>query len=340
MRVTQLDIARNAGVSQATVSRVLAGDKRVDADKRERVLLVMKQANYQPDVRAQSLRKKRTNLVGLVLRRNEGGVKDDPFFATLLTEITEVLSETAYHLCLDMAVDDDSHSRVYDEMLRSRRVDGLILVEPRMDDVRLARLQRDNFPFVVIGNPQGKFSHSVDNDNVLAARQACLHLLEQGYRDIGFLAGPAGLAVVEDRLIGYRMALAERRHEPRVWHAEFGPVAAREAARDILSRRDRPEALIVMDDFMATGVVDFCMAHGVRIPEDLGIVSFNDSVYANFLAGGLTSINMNFPTMVREAVAKLIRMVESTETVEPSRLVVSCELKARQSSRRMQEVMR
>lgn len=338
MRVTQQDIARLAAVSQATVSRVLAGDVRVETDKRERVLEAMAQVNYLPDVRAQALRRKRTNLVGIVLKRGAGAFKEDPFFASLVSEITEVLSQTPYHLCLDIAADARRQSVVYDELLRSRRVDGLILVEPEVNDHRLQKLQNDRFPFVVIGNPRTSNFHSVDNDNVLAGRMATLHLIESGFTKIGFLSGPQGVMVVDDRITGYRMAMAENRLQPQVFHAEFGLEAAACAARDILTDpKTRPEALVVLDDYMATGVIRSCYQAGLEVPRDLALVSFNDTNLAHLIEGGLTSVNMNFEMLVQEAVNKLVLLIENNGPDTPTRHVVPCELKIRGSSRRLME---
>jgi DNA-binding LacI/PurR family transcriptional regulator len=332
MRVTQQDIARIANVSQATVSRVLAGDSRVENDKRDRVLSAMEQANYRPDVRAQSLRKRRTDLIGIVLRANEDGAKDDPFIAALVSEITTALTDTDFHLCLDIAKDARHQSSVYDELLRTRRIDGLLLVEPEMNDVRLQRLQRDRFPFVVIGNPRGTLLHSVDNDNVMAARMATVHLLDQGFHDIGFLAGPKNVAVSDDRITGYEMAIRERGLTPRIWHSAFGHEDAANVALQILSERKRPRALVVMDDFMATGVIKSANRANLQVPQDLAIVSFNDSVLCHLVPGGLTSVNMNLSVLVKQAIEKLIALIDRPGEVEPSRQVVPCELKVRGSA--------
>lgn len=333
MRVTQQDIARIARVSQATVSRVLAGDTRVDNETRERVLGAMAQTHYRPDVRAQSLRQKRTHLIGLVVKRPDGGIKDDPFFSCLISEITQFLSQTKYHLCLDVAKNAVSQSAIYDNLLRTRRVDGLILVEPELDDRRLMRLQDDQFPFVVIGNPKSPAFHSVDNDNVLAARMATLHLLDNGFRSVGFLAGPRGVAVSDDRVIGYRMAMQERGEMDQVWHADFGHHAAAAKAVEILSQPVPPEALVVLDDFMAMGVASSAKQIGLRIPQDLALVSFNDSSLCWLFEGGLTSVNMNFEQMMRSACERLVDVIENGAQV-PSRMVISCELKVRGSSAR------
>jgi DNA-binding LacI/PurR family transcriptional regulator len=335
MRVTQLDIARLAKVSQATVSRVLSGDDRVEDDLRSRVVEVIRQHNYQPDVRARSLRLRRTGLIGLVLKRPNGGLGDDPFFAALVAGIMDYLCGEPYHLCVDVVTDEASQEGIYDEMLRTRRVDGLILVESEALDERIALLQRDKFPFVLIGNPQNEVIASVDNDNVRAGEMATEHLLAAGFRKIGFLGGPMGITVSEDRLAGYRRTMERAGRPCRVWHSPFGCEAARDESIGILASEDRPDAMVVLDDFMAFGAVLAARSLGLSVPGDLGLVGFNDSSLCNLLTGGLTSVNLGIGGIVERAVRKLLAIIESGECAEPIREIVPTEMCVRGSSLRV-----
>ncbi len=333
MRITQQDIARIAQVSQATVSRVLAGDEKVEPTIRDRVAAVMVQHNYQPDVRARSLRNRRTGLIGLVVNRPVGGLTNDPFFSSLTAEIIDYLSGKPYHLCLDMATSESSQSAVYDEMLRSRRVDGLILVESQARDERLHRLQQDKFPFVLIGNPLNSDEiHSVDNDNVRAAEIATQHLLDAGYRRVGFLGGPAGITVSDDRIVGYQRAIRGKQSDHLIWHSQFGSDAAREKALEILASPNRPDALVVLDDFMAMGVVLAARAMGLRIPQQLGLVAFNDTNLCDLLECGLSSVSLNISSLVRTSCDRLMKIIENRPIGESRRTIVPCELKVRGSS--------
>lgn len=331
MRVTQLDIAKLASVSQATVSRVLAGDDRVEENIRGRVLDVIRRHNYQPDVRARSLRLRRTGLIGLVLKRPAGGLSDDPFFAALTAGIMDFLCGKPYHLCVDVVTDDTSQEGIYDEMLRTRRVDGLILVEPEASDERINLLQRDKFPFVLIGNPKNDRIYSVDNDNVHAGEIATEHLIRNGYRKIGFLAGPRDITVSDDRIEGYRRAVTAAELDTLVCHSKFGFEAAREAALNMLDR-DRPDALVVLDDFMACGVVLAARQLNLKSPDDLGLVSFNDSSLCNLLDGGLTSVSLGIESIVQAAVCKLLQVIEDEFDEIQVREVIPCALKVRGSS--------
>lgn len=334
MRVTQFDIAKLAKVSQATVSRVLSGDDRVETLIRDRVLQTMREHNYRPDVRARSLRLRRTGLIGLVLKRPHGGLVDDPFFASLTSAIIDALSGTPHHLCLDMVTDEEAQEGIYDEMLRTRRVDGLILVEPRGEDERIGLLQRDRFPFVIIGNPNNPQIASVDNDNVHAGAEATEHLLARGYERVGFLGGPENVAVSDDRIRGYRQVIESHGGRPRVWHSDFGLEAARDQANRIFDTDDRPDALVVLDDFMANGVLLAARMHGIAVPEDLGIVGFNDSVLCRLVDGGLSSVSLNINLMVRRAVSKLLEIIELGEPQQPIREIIPSALAIRGSSSR------
>lgn len=333
MRVTQQDLAKIAGVSQATVSRVLAEDARVEEHIRQKVLSAMKETNYKPDIRARSLRQQKTYLIGLVLKRDASDLQGDPFFSMLVSEVLGYLSATPYHLCVDIATGALRQEYIYDEMLRTRRVDGLILVESEPRDERIKKLQNEGFPFVLIGNPLTSDTiHSVDNDNVEAGFKITEHLLEQGFRKIEFLAGPESVTVVGDRVEGYRLAMQKAGLPAQAFYTDFGFTAARGLAHRILRRDDRPEALVVLDDFMAMGVVDAARDLSIDVPKKLGIASFNDSNLCSLVPGGLTSVSLSIAEIVRVACGKLLRLIEGTDAGESRRIVVPTLLKARGSS--------
>lgn len=332
MRITQQHIARMAGVSQATVSRVLSGDDRVEPEIKDRVLAVVRDQKYRLDARARSLRKQETHMVGLVVKHRPD-IKGDPFFASLTGGILETLADTDYHLCVDLAHEGDAQIETYEELLRTRRVDGLILVESEPDDQRIKALSRDQFPFVVIGNPGIEGIASVDNDNVLAGAMATQHLIDQGYTNIAFLAGPEEVTVSQDRILGYEQALDKAGLKPSVAYSAFGQSAARQVARDVLMLRHRPDAIVVLDDLMAMGVIQAAQEMGLAIPEELGIISFNNSILSEVVNGGLSSIDLNIAAMARASVASLLDLIESGSTPE-MRVLVPSSLVPRGSSQR------
>jgi DNA-binding LacI/PurR family transcriptional regulator len=333
MKVTQQDIARLAQVSQSTVSRVIAGDERVASEVRERVQSVMRQANYHVDARAKSFRSRSTELIGLVLHRPEEETREDPFLSMLVQGITESLAGSCYRLTIEQARTRGEQSRIYDDMLRSRRVDGVLYLEPEVGDARLARLQKDNFPIVVLGNPGPLPITSVDNDNVLAGRLATRHLIDQGHTSIGYLGGPEGILVSDERGEGYANTMREAGMPTRCWHARFGFHSARQRAYEIFRSPNPPEALVVLDDTMAVGVMQAAEGSGLYVPRDLAVVSFNDSILCSMVPPGLSSVNLGMNDMISLAVRRLLGQLQHPEAgAAHSRTIVPCELKIRGSS--------
>jgi DNA-binding LacI/PurR family transcriptional regulator len=148
---------------------------------------------------------------------------------------------------------------------------------------------------------------------------------------VGFLGARTGIAVSDDRIEGYAMAAAAYGETPKVYHAEFGFEAARLRAIEIFAAAMRPGGLVVLDDFMAFGVYQAARESRVSIPDDLGLIAFNDSSLCSLLPGGLSSISLAIDEIVRTTVSKLLRVIEG-ESVTPIRDIVPCELRARGTS--------
>lgn len=334
MRPTQEDIARLAQVSQATVSRVLSGDERVVPEIRAKVERAVEEAKYRPDARARSLRNRTSGMIGMAIRRPLGGLSGDPFYTSLISEILDNLADTGYRLALQTVPPNVPQWSVYDDLLRSRVVDGLLLVESETDDERLRNLQEDHFPFVLIGNPMGMEVASVDNDNVEAGFLATSHLVENGFKNIAMLAGRRGITVSDDRIEGYLRAVENHGQEARVWHSDFGPEAAYEVSLRALSGGDAVDGIVVLDDFLALGVVSAARKLGLRVPHDLGLVSFNDTPICSVLEGGLTSVSLNMPELIRSAVGTLVPAARLRAAPKPGRTLVPAHLVVRGSSRK------
>jgi DNA-binding LacI/PurR family transcriptional regulator len=208
-------------------------------------------------------------------------------------------------------------------------------VESEARDERIQRLQDDHFPFVLIGNPgNADRIWSVDNDNVQASSIATQHLIDQGYERVGILAGPAGITVSDDRIQGYEHSVVRSGLRPRIWNSGFGSTAAMDTAVAALTSELKPDALVVLDDFMAMGVIRAARSLGVRIPQDLGVVSFNNSHLCELVDGGLSSMSLSIDVMVRHACEQLIQAIDSSQGAEPSRLIIPTQLYVRGSSQR------
>ncbi|MCS7209991.1 MAG: LacI family transcriptional regulator [Fimbriimonadales bacterium] len=331
----QVEIARLAGVSQATVSRVLKGNPQVNEAMRQRVLAVVQELGYVPDARAQSLRSQRTRLIGLVVHRAAEALAGDPFFSALIASIIEQAGRHDYHLCVDTARTARSQRAVYEELLRTRRVDGLILVESETRDKRIERLSSEGFPFVLIGryDPADAVC-SVDNDNIGAAFMVTDYLVRTGRRRIAYIGGPAGLTVTRDRLQGYRDALESHGigYDPHlVAFAGFNERSAASAMTDLLSQTPQPDAVLGMDDLIALSAMREAKRHGVRVPDDIAFVGFNDSPLCRYVEPSLTSVAVEIPALARKATEMLIALIEGHEP-NPRRQIVPARLVKRESA--------
>ena len=331
----QVEIARLAGVSQATVSRVLKGDPQVNDAMRQRVLAVVQELGYVPDARAQSLRSQRTRLLGLVVHRAPEALAGDPFFSALIASIIEQAGRHEYHLCVDTARTARSQRAIYEELLRTRRVDGLILVESETHDKRIERLSREGFPFVLIGRYEPADAVcSVDNDNVGAAWMATDYLIRTGRQRIAFIGGPAGLTVTRDRLQGYKNALESHglSYTPRLLSfAEFTERSAASAMAELLSLTPPPDAVVGLDDLIALAAMREAKRHGFRIPDDIAFIGFNDSPLCRYVEPSLTSIAVDIPALARKATEMLIGLIEG-RAPNPTRQIVPARLVQRESA--------
>lgn len=334
-KLKQVEIARLAGVSQATVSRVLKGNPQVKEELRQRVLAVVQELGYVPDARAQSLRSQRTRLLGLVVHRAPAALAGDPFFSALIAAIIEHAAKHDYHLCVDTARTARSQRAIYEELLRTRRVDGLILVESETRDRRIERLTSEGFPFVLIGRYEPEdATYSVDNDNIGAAHMATDYLIRTGRRRIAYIGGPAGLTVTRDRLQGYRNALEAHGipYDPyRVMFTDFSERSAANAMAELLSLSPHPDAVLALDDVIAASAMLEAKRRGVRIPDDIAFVGFNDSPLCRYVEPNLTSVAVDIPLLAGKATETLIALVEG-RAPEAKRQIVPTRLVKRESA--------
>ncbi|MDW8289645.1 MAG: LacI family DNA-binding transcriptional regulator [Armatimonadota bacterium] len=333
--LTQNQIAKLSRVSQATVSRVLRGDPRVNEELRQRVLAVIEQHGYVPDARAQSLRSQRTGILGLVVHRSPKQLARDPFFSALIAAIIEFAGKAGYHLCVDAARAVQSRRAIYEELLRTRRVDGLILVEPQTQDERMPRLLEEGFPFVLIGRYElAEAVYSVDNDNIGAGRMATEYLLHRGHRRIAYISGPRGLFVCEDRYVGYQQALREAGGccppELVVW-GDFTEEHGYRAMSRLLSLPKPPTAVVAVDDLVAIGALRAARERGAAVPGHLAVVGFNDSPFCQYVEPPLSSVAVDIRALAQIATDLLVRQVEGRAPTQ-RRYIVPCHLVERNSA--------
>jgi DNA-binding LacI/PurR family transcriptional regulator len=331
--ITLDEVARVAGVSRATVSRVVNGNPKVRRDARRAVERAVDRLGYIPNPAARSLVTRRSDSVGLVIAEPAGRLFEDPFFPRLLRGVGAELSVRGLQLVLLMPQSGPDGSRV-ERYVASGHVDGVLLASLHGDDPLPAHLAARGIPVVVGGRPpRGAEVSYVDVDNVHGARTAVDHLVARGRRKIATITGPLDMAVGIDRRAGYREALAAAGLEMDTAleaAGDFTHEAGATAMRGLLDVAPDLDGVFVASDVMAVGALRELRAAGRRVPEDVALVGFDDSIAAT-LDPPLTSIRQPIEDMGREMVRLLLDQAAAPGGVA-RRVILATQLVKRRSS--------
>jgi len=283
------DVAREAGVSTATVSRVLNVTGTVTEGTRRKVLETISRLGYRPSGIARGLSTKRTKTIGLI-------VSDitNPFFPEIARSVEDVLSVYGYNVILCNTDSQPEKEAAYIGLLLEKRVDGIIFASVRTDNSDLTDLKRNGTPWVLAGRTlPGIDRDCVVVDNALGAYQATQHLLQLNHRRIGYVSGPFHVSVSMERLAGFRRASANYglNHEQLpIVEGDFKQAGGYAAALKMLMSEPRPTALFVANDLMAIGILEAAHDLSVRVPEDLALVGFDDIPIASLHTIQLTTV--------------------------------------------------
>src|SRR4051812_40082643 len=289
------DVAKEAGVSIATVSRVLNGNTRVRGDIRQRVEAAMQALSYQPSPAARSMRKNRSRIMGLLISDIQ-----NPFFIELIRGVEDEALRHEYSLILCNSNESPQREKQYLEVLYAERVAGVIVVPTReqLGEDLQCRFQERGIPIVAVDRRlKDKNIDSVLVDNVRGAQDAVAHLIANGYRRIGAITGPLTVTTGRERLEGYRRALAEAGipHDPTLersgaFNAENGVESGRELGDELLSLTPRVDALFAANNLLTLGALNAIHARDLHVPEDIGIVGYDDIEWAELGSVSLTTV--------------------------------------------------
>lgn len=328
---TMKDVARLAGVSIATVSATVNRSAFVSPELRSRVTEAIQQLGYAPDGVARSLKKGRTQLLGLIVADITNA-----FFTELVHVIEGAVQDAGYSVLLCDTDEDFEKEREFLRILRSHRVEGVILAPTGTPDDYLAlRGVADRLPLVLVDRalPDLGFD-SVMVDSYAAAYEATAHLVALGHREIATIAGPAHLGTARDRLEGFRAALADRGISVRpefVRSGNFREDDAMAASRDLLTGRVRPSAVFVANNHMMIGMMRAIATLDLDCPKDISVIGIDDFPWANAFRPRLTVVRQPVEEIGREAVRLLLERTRSDTPHPPVRQVLKPTLVVRDS---------
>ncbi|MGY1779188.1 LacI family DNA-binding transcriptional regulator [Geodermatophilus sp. SYSU D01036] len=323
------EVAQLAGVSRATVSRVVNGSPKVRPEARRAVEEAVAQLRYVPNPAARSLVTRRTDTIALVLSESNVQVFSDPFFARIVRELSGALADTEMNLVLLAARGGREQEKV-GRYVRQGHVDGVILVSPHRDDTLPGVLADAGVPLVLSGRPpDGREVCYVDADNAGGARAATEHLLASGRRRVATVAGPQDMIAGLDRYAGYRAALdaAGVGFDPvLVVAGDFTEPGGHRAMAALLERAPDLDGVFVASDPMAAGALRALREAGRSVPGDVAVVGFDDAPVAATTDPPLTTVAQPLGEMTRHMTDLLLRQVEGHAEVEArvcaTRLVV------------------
>ena len=325
------DVARVAGVSRATVSRVIRNDPTSSEQARKLVEEAVAQTGYVPNRLARSLVTRTTDAVAVVVAEPDETVFNDPFFATTIAGIAAGLEGAHKHLSLLMG--GSNSQRNLDTYLRGGYADAVILVSHHGDDRLLNQIIEADIPFALIGRPINHHLDTcyVDTDNELGAYLATSHLISRGCRRIALINGPQNMGVSIDRRKGYELALAENNLTSAAdLTGNFTPEGAQAAILAALESGIRFDGLFIASDLMAAAVIPVLKRSGFDVPRQVKIVGFDDSRIAVVTTPQLTTITNPSRALGEGAAAMVLKQLRGGTVAEP--MIIRPQLNQRESA--------
>ena len=332
-RVTIRDVAVAASVSPATVSNTINSTRFVSEEVRERVFNAMSELGYEPNTLARGLRSRRTRTIGVIIANIV-----NPFHASLATVIENKAEEADYSVVLCLSHYNLATEDRYVRTLVGKQVDGIIVGAAGDNESSMRYVRRHDVPVVVLDRVTSDASIDlVTSDNRKGGYLAARHLLDLGHRHIAYVAGPSGAAPPRDRLAGFRDAILETggdiRPEWVFYNPDFDFVRAKEIAQQLLEMPEMPTAICFANDHMALAGITGLNTAGLKVPEDVSVIGFDDIWVSAISTPPLTTVRQDIDRMAEEAFTLLLNRMTSDEPVGGRRVVFDVQLVERDSCR-------
>jgi DNA-binding LacI/PurR family transcriptional regulator len=331
MKVTIYDVAKQAGVSISTVSRVINNTGRISEKTRKKVLEVMKELHYQPSIVASALTGKRTRTIGLIIPDVA-----NPFFSEIARKVEDRGRELGFNVLMCNTDNNPDTEEMYLSLLQQKSVDGIIIGTTTKNYTVLNQLLQENFPLALIAQDIPELAINVVRvDDFLGGYQAVSHLVSLGHEKIAIMLGNLSRTSDKYRLQAYRQVMEEnglKYEEKWIVYTDYSLADGKRAALELLQSSPKPTAVFACFDSLAIGVYQAAKELGLNIPNDLSIVGFDNTILSTIVDPPLTTVAQPIDEMGRQVVDLLIDEIEGKNSTK-QRIILPPELIIRQSTK-------
>ncbi|WP_068675172.1 LacI family DNA-binding transcriptional regulator [Oceanobacillus sp. Castelsardo] len=325
MGVTIKDVAKQAGVSSSTVSRVISDSPMISDKTKQKVRQAMEEMGFHINQNARNLVSQSTKTIGIVMKSSASESLHDPFFPEVLRGISAWCHKQDFSMSLTAGESEEAIFQDVVKMVRGKKVDGIIVSYSKQDDKVVPYLMECGIPFVVIGKPLGKVSDItyIDNDNVKAAREASEYLIERGHEKIGYIGMSLEYEVAKYRLEGFKEAVLFNQVDISDEYIKnpVSPDFIRNAVNELMDLDAPPTGIVIIDDLSALNALTVLRERDIKVPDEVSVISFNNTVVANFSNPSLTSIDTQIFQLGYESARCLIEEIRDPSLYKKSIII-------------------
>ncbi len=339
MAVTIKDVAALAGVSPSTVSRTCKNNPSISEETKERVRKAMAELGYEPNFQASNLASQNSKTIGIVLPPSRREAYENSIYLEMIRGISQFCNQQQYSTTVIAGENEPELIQVIQNMIRSGKADGFIVLFSKQQNPVTEYLNEEGALYVLIGTTSQFASQTihVDNDNLMAGQEATEYLIQLGHKKVAYIGSHFDHTYSNDRKKGYQLALLQHDLEVRSEYCIGMPSLSKYTKTpviDLLNLPEPPTAIVVSDDILAIVVQQACSELGLSIPEDVSIVSFNNSLLAKLNSPQITSIDVNACQLGLEAASQIINHIENPNLL-PTKSIIPHFMAKRDSCRKL-----
>jgi len=333
-------VAEKVGVSRTTVSLVLNNVQgiQISPETRQKVIDAADELGYVPDATAQALVSRRTKAIGLVLTRTQHHIATDTFLPKIISGLLTTAKQHNIRMLVDW-IETEHQESAYFELARAKRIDGMILSTPRLNDAALKALESADVPTVMMGSISGSKLPYVDVDNTKAAETATSYLVGLGHREIACISNaPPQYTAAPERVAGFKNVLTTMDipiNESLIRYADFDPESGYECMQSLLQSGEKFTAVFVASDNVAIGAKSALREAGLHVPDDISLIGFDDIPWAKYSDPPLTTVQLPAESLAQSACTLLLELIKDKDRDIQQQIILDTKLIIRKSCRQM-----